>query len=272
VRRDLLDDLRSRTACRTGFDPGLAGGLRAWLEDGVVSIVSGMAGASALEIRPWNLVRGATGTYPGCPPTASANSPRRLPRLHLALVRTVFRLTVAGSPPARPFEDALSALSVEDRGVAIVHAVGALGRRQRSALRDIVRSDAATIVSQWRMPPAAWLPRTRERLCVPLGGGAVVLTATADLMLGALAPTCASVCAVNVHAGPPEAAHARVRGFLALLETLRSGAPPFRVATYHTACGRLVVQDVTDDVLTSAVSDVLEHLGTVRFARHEAAA
>jgi hypothetical protein len=45
--------------------------------------------------------------------------------------------------------------------------------------------------------------------------------------------------------------------FYALLETLRSGAAPFRVTTFYTRTGLIETEDVDDGLLTSSVQRVL---------------
>lgn len=264
---ELLGQLRSPLSVRPTVDPGLAGGLRAWLEDGVAAAT----GPVAVEVRPGPggsplltpVAPDHRRTPPGGRPAPSqgGSSSHREQGLtgrdvRTALLRTVFRLCVTTGSMRAPFEDALAALAVDDNGSHIVQAVHRLGRHRRAQLRELVRHAAGTIASQWRPVPAAWLPRTAERLVAPLGGGRVVLRADADLVLGGPSTGRASVCAVRVH-GEGIADDGGNRRFLALLETLRSGAPPFRVASYDLDRGRLSVDDVTDDRLARAVRDVL---------------
>jgi hypothetical protein len=102
-----------------------------------------------------------------------------------------------------------------------------------------------------------WLPRTQERLVVPVVGGRVVLSGVVDLAFGGPAGERASVCVVEIKSGRRRIEHRADLHFYALLETLRSGAPPFRIATYYTRTGELDVEPVTDDVLVGALQRVL---------------
>jgi hypothetical protein len=108
------------------------------------------------------------------------------------------------------------------------------------------------------------LPRTAERIEVPLGGGAVVLRATADLVLGRPSDGTASVCLVRLEdrrrdqTGSLQAK--RARRALALAETLRSGAPPWRVASYDPDEGRLSCDDVDEAMLAQAAREALHTL------------
>ena len=100
---------------------------------------------------------------------------------------------------------------------------------------------------------------------VPLVGGRVVMSGVVDLAFGSPAGPRASVCVVELKSGRRRVEHRGDFHYYALLETLRSGAPPFRIATYYTRTGELDVEAVTDDVLVGALQRVLA--GTVRLCR-----
>lgn len=241
----LVERLRSPLGVRPFVDPGLAGGLRAWLEDGVANLAGVRDG---LAVRP-----GPSGGL-----VASVDGSRRpsFRDIHLALVVTVFRIAVTAGAPRAPFEDALAALAVDNEGAAVLEAVQHLSRHRRAQLRQGVRQAAAGVTAQWCPPPAAWLPRTNERIVAPLAGGRVVLRSRADLAMGRPSTGRASVCALRLHGGDVED-DGPGRRLLALTETLRSGAAPFRVASYDVDRARLTVEDVTDDHLAASVHDVL---------------
>ncbi len=179
-------------------------------------------------------------------------------------------MVVTDGAPGRPFEEVLCATSVTERGPELLDAVRLLRSRDRAALRASVRERAVTMAAHWRPVPAEWLPRTGERLRVPLGGGAVTLTASADLVLGRPSERRASVCLLRVLDEPDGVGHGagdaggaglgravRVCRSLALAETLRSGAAPWRVAAYEPGDGRLHCEDVDTELLVAAVHDAL---------------
>lgn len=262
--RPLIHRLRSPLGMRPVVDPGLAGGIRAWLEDAA-------AAPPGPEV-PTTVRLGGCGRLVACRPHSALSFSARAGEpvagrcrvatedVHAAIVGALFRIVLTTGPRRLTFDDAVAALAVDDRCAAIVEAIGHLPRDARASLRDAVRLEAATIASQWAPPPAAWLPRTEERVTVPLAGGRVVLRATAHLMMGAPADGRASVCALRLQTRGAARSNPSGRRFLALLETLRSGAAPFRVASYEPAHARLTVDDVTDDLLFDAVADVLHVL------------
>lgn len=252
---DALRRLRLPGRARPAVDGTLAGGLRAWLEDGAAGI--GPGGARLLVDRR-ALAAGAARPFP---------APRRSGQwsagaLLQACARSAFRLAVTGGQAAAPFEDALAALSAGDDGPAVIAAVGSLGAADRAELRRAVAEHAAHVAADWRTVPPCWLPRTADRATVPLAGGRVVLGVVADLVLGSPPASCSSVCLLDVQASTPRPVHVQGRRLLALAETLRSGAAPLRVATYFSGTGLLTVEEVTEETLVAAVDDVLRVLAT----------
>ncbi|MGH8979436.1 MAG: hypothetical protein ACRDWE_00240 [Acidimicrobiales bacterium] len=235
----LLTRLRATDGRRPQVDPGLAGGLRAWLEDAVADSAQGSRRAG-----PPLVVGIGDADADGRSDAAGE------------IARALFLLVVSGVTVRHPLEDAISALSAGVRGAAAAERLRRGARAQRSSARREAARVAETIAAQWRPPPASWLPRLGERLRVPLGGGRVLLAATTDLALGAPDGRTASVSMVQLRPRPPSEGDRSRRRLLALAETLRSGAPPFRVATYHPASGELVCDDVCDTMLALAVEDV----------------
>ena len=268
---DLLSRLVSPCPRKPPIDRGLAGGLRAWLEDGIAAV--GRTERSGPLVHPPGMASLPVVVRDGAP---GRGAERARPgafgvhELRACLTRVIFRLTIVQGPPRQPFEDALRALSVTEHGPDFLDALGGLRPREQAALRAFARARTSAIASQWRPVPAAWLPRTAERLRVPLGGGSVELSASADLVVdrpsdGTPYDGTPSVCLLRVldeRHGPSGAVRVvRARRALALIETLRGGAPPWRVATYDPRTRRLDDDEVSHDFLAAAVHDVLCAVG-----------
>ncbi len=111
----------------------------------------------------------------------------------------------------------------------------------------------------------AWLPRTDDRVAIPLAGGRVVLRGTFDLLVGAPLPGTATLCAVGLTTGGRWAEARTALHYLALLETLRSGTPPFRLALLHSSAGRYGVEDVLEEHLRAMVGHLVAQLSTLPF-------
>ncbi len=259
---DLLDRLRGRGAARPPVDPGLAGGLRDWLEDGLADAAAGSAGP----------VRVTKETLTGallCEAHLMARwTAPRVVTVALArgsLVDALFRQWVTTGRIDEPWSDALGAVGVGGDVDGIAAFVEALPDDRRRGLAEEIAEHAAGIVARWPVPSPMWLARTQERVVVPLVGGRVVVSGVVDLAFGGPAGETASVCVVEIKSGRRRVEHRGDLHFYALLETLRSGAPPFRIATYYTRTGELDVEAVTDDVLVGALERVLA--GAVRLCR-----
>lgn len=227
----------------------LAGGLRAWLEDGVAAV----AGGRAADRTPMVV----TGRRLSCHPVPDATRrPEAVqgPQVLGALVAVLFRQTVVAGSGDDPLDDALAGLDAEPGGHELSALVTAMPASMVPALLGELGRATAHLARDWAAVPAAWLARTNDPVNVPLGGGRVVLTGTFDLVLGAPSDGTASVCLVDVCSGARRSGDRTLRHYHALLETLRSGAPPFRVATYYTRDGSMVAEEV-DDALLSAMID-----------------
>lgn len=254
----LLRALRPPLAGRSPVDRGLAGGLRAWLDD---ELAAGgeAAGGAALVVDRWSV----TGTPPvvaelGRPPAVTGAAARQ------ALVRVLFRQLVVTGRIGQPFDDAVAGLRLSAWGGAVVDFVASLPAAARAQLRREVADAGRAMAADLPALPPSWLPRTTARRSAPLAGGAVVLRATASLALGQPAAERASVCLVDVRAGEPLDEHRHDRRYLALVEALCAGAPPCRVATYYPRHGHLEADDPTDEDLASAVPAVVAAVAALR--------
>ena len=117
---------------------------------------------------------------------------------------------------------------------------------------------------RWPSLEPAWLPRTQESLRAGLAGGAVELSARVDLAIGR--PLTAQGIGGPGRSevrGPPARAPDD-RHFYALVEALRSPAPPFVVATYYTRTGELDVDPVSTELLVESARRTAVGMGRMR--------
>jgi hypothetical protein len=125
-----------------------------------------------------------------------------------------------------------------------------------------VRGGACDVVTKFQecFPPLAakWRPRLESSCRVELGASQVVLRAKVDLALGRPIGHEGRVLIVDVKTGRPYPTHLDDLRFYALLETLRSGVPPFRVASYYLESARWQAEDVTEEVLVVAAHRVID--------------
>jgi hypothetical protein len=138
-----------------------------------------------------------------------------------------------------------------------------------------LRSRAVDAVTKFddSFPPIslAWRPRVESRLKTYLADGRVELSGKVDLALGRAkaTPTGAEARTLIVDLktgghGPHYAADLR---FYALLETLRVGVPPFRLASFYLDSGDWQQEDVDEDMLWATArrtTDGLDRLSALR--------
>jgi hypothetical protein len=124
----------------------------------------------------------------------------------------------------------------------------------RAALGAVVSSHAAHLFDLVPRLAPGWMPRTDDRVAIPLAGGRVVVHGVFDLLVGLAQRGTASLCALGLSTGGSWARERRSLHYLALLETLRSGTPPFRLALLETGSGRYGVEDVREEHLRAIAS------------------
>ena len=103
-----------------------------------------------------------------------------------------------------------------------------------------------------------WRPRVESPLVLSLCGGRIQLRGKPDLMLGRPRGTTARVLIVDFKSGIPRTSHLDDLRFYALLEAVRVGVPPFRVASYYLDAGRWHGEDVTVEALEASVRRVVD--------------
>jgi hypothetical protein len=160
---------------------------------------------------------------------------------------------VTGVTLGDPWHDALDGLAASG-STDVVRRCTALDEPERSALAERVAAHAGHLRDLLPRLAPGWMPRTDDHVAIPLAGGRVVLRGVFDLLVGLPRPGAASLCALGLTTGGPWAWERRSLHFLALLETLRSGTPPFRVALLESATGRCGVEDVREDHLRAIAS------------------
>jgi hypothetical protein len=251
-RSELLSLLRAGAATRPRFDPELAGGLRAWLEDAAYDAAARRGDGSGPLVLGTRRLLGTAASGWGDEAETEGTGDELLVG---TLVHALFRQLVNVATIDDPLGDALDALTAEGSD-ELVHRIEALAGTERAWLAETVASHAAQLAGLVPRFAPGWLPRTDDRIAIPLAGGRVVLRCVADLLVGVPHPDVASLCALGLTTSGPWARERRSLHFLALLETLRSGTPPFRVALLESATGRYGIEDVREEHLRAMASHV----------------
>ena len=257
---EVLALLRGDAAARPSFDPGLAGGLRAWLEDAAYDVVAARGEhAPPLFLGPRQLL--------GSHEELSGHDPGADDRPDLSgLVHTLLRHLVHTGEIHDPLGDALDALRATG-AEHDVRRIESLGPAARTALAETLAHHARNLTALVPRFAPGWMPRTNDRVAIPLAGGRIVLHGMFDLVVGLPRPRTASLCALGLSTGGPWAVARRTLHYLSLLETLRSGTPPFRLALLESVSGRYGVEDVREEHLRAIASHLTAWLAQDPAAR-----
>jgi PD-(D/E)XK nuclease superfamily protein len=247
----LLERLRVTGRPRPVLDPALSRRLRDRLDDGLEFLIQ-----PDIDPAPMVVTKDRLTQVLACEAhhVASQFGERRPSQAMAcgALIDSLFRQLVATGGIGDPMVDGLAALSLDDHQRALVDWIERLPTPQRSELAIEVERQAAGLVARWPTLSPGWLPRTQESIKASLAGGRVLLSARVDLALGRPAVNHASVGIVELKSGKRRAEHRADLHFYALIEALRSPAPPFMVATYYSRTGELDVEPVSADLLVAA--------------------
>jgi hypothetical protein len=261
-----LASLRGGTTPRPRFDPALAGGLRAWLEDAAFEVGRVLGDdAAPLYLGPRVLLGE---TAPASPPdVADPVGPARdgtAPSdevLVSRLVHALFCQLITVGAIGDPLSDALDALRADGGAGWLVRHVESSPGAARAALARSVSAHASHLRHLVPRLAPGWMPRTDDRVAVALGGGAVVLHGVFDLLVGVPESGVASLCGFGLSTAAAPGTERRRLHYLALLETLRSGTPPYRLAVLSSATGRYAVEDVRVEHLRAMAVHLVARLG-----------
>lgn len=173
---------------------------------------------------------------------------------HKAIQLSIGRGTA--HPALQLVEDALDRL-VDDPNERIADFLLGLTDAERAELRTEANEVVAGFLELWPPLHPRWQPQTESRRRAELCASMVVLSGKVDLTLGAPRGLQAGRVVVDLKTGAPHSGHADDLRFYALLDTLRVGVPPFRLASWYLDSGRLAVEDVTPELLDATVRRVV---------------
>jgi RecB family exonuclease len=250
----VAEELFARTTPRPQFDPALGSDLLHLLEDGLAPLV-----ADRQPDQPLFLAKRLLAQVHTC--EGSVEADRATPfawsapaaRGTVAHKAVELSITLRDSPPPLDLVDTAIDRLIEssDRSIRawLLDAPAAEIAELRGAAADWVVKFQDTFPVLQR----AWRPRLESALTVDLCGGRVVLRGKVDLALGRADGTTARVLIIDFKTGRPQPVHAEDLRFYALLETIRVGVPPYRLATFSLDSGTWVAEDVDEEVLIAAL-------------------
>jgi len=161
-----------------------------------------------------------------------------------------------GQPePAQLVDEALAKLSDEETSIG--DWIAGLGEADRSDLRGEATERVTKFMECFPPLDQRARPMTEARLQWPLSG-TIVLAGKVDLVIGRVTDQESRKVIIDLKTGRPRPQHRDDLRFYALIETLRSGVPPRILASYYLDAADAEVEDVTEQLLRSALRRTLD--------------
>jgi CRISPR/Cas system-associated exonuclease Cas4 (RecB family) len=159
-------------------------------------------------------------------------------------------LTINMRTEAAPMElvdEALARLINDDRAAG--QFIGGLSEFDLADLRSTAVDKVSAFQESFPALKPQWVPRTESRSRVDLFDGRVVLQGKTDLTLGRPGDK----VIIDLKTGSVAPVHREDLRFYAMLETIKLGRPPRKLASYYLDTARAHAEDVSEAVLDVAV-------------------
>jgi CRISPR/Cas system-associated exonuclease Cas4 (RecB family) len=162
-----------------------------------------------------------------------------------------------GTPiPADLVDESMASLEHSDQNIS------AFLQELPDADRAQLRSDSVDLVTKfdecWPDLKKQWRPVTEAKIRMELFEGRVVLQGKIDLTLGRAEGLRAGKVLVDLKSGKFQPGHMHDLRYYAMIETVRIGVPPRRIASYYLDQGRFHSEDVTEEMLFSATQRAID--------------
>jgi hypothetical protein len=262
----VLDALGSTASGRPTFADDLGPRLRAELESSLAQAVPAM---DAIGLDQLFISKHKLSSALGCERRFVADVDNGFEGWTVSLARgTVahraieLTLNLRGEPvPAEVVDHALANTAETDNS-GFGDWVRSLNEFERADLRGSAIDSLTAFLELWPPLNPRWRPCTESKRRVDFFGERIVLQGKVDLTVGSASGTTAGKVLVDLKTGGFSPTHLDDLRYYALLETIRSGVPPRRVASHYLDSGNLVPEDITEAALDSAVARVVDAVMT----------
>ncbi|HEX6595291.1 MAG TPA: PD-(D/E)XK nuclease family protein [Acidimicrobiales bacterium] len=252
AQQRVVTDLMARDRARPTFDPSVSHELRSRLESALAPL------ADTVTDPPVWVRKHALAQVHTC--EANFVAEQEWDGWNVAAAQgevshRAIQLSIAESgevPPLELVDHAMEELEANQTG-SLGWFLATLPPPARAELRAKAGNAVSTFLECWPPLPPAWWPRTELPVRVDLCGGRVVLSGKIDLALGRARGDEARCLFVDLKTGSRYPAHLDDLRFYALVQALRIGVPPFRVASYYLDSASFAAEDVTVETLEIAL-------------------
>ena len=167
-------------------------------------------------------------------------------------------MNVRGEPvPAELVDHTLSSLT-EGETNGLADWLQSISEFERADLRGSAIDKVSAFLETWPPLKPGWRPRSESTVRVDLLDDRITLKGKVDLTVGAAEGTRAGKVLIDLKTGGFSPTHVDDLRFYALVEAIKIGVPPRRVATHYLESNNLVPEDVSEAMLTSAAVRVVD--------------
>ena len=260
VQQDVLDQLGASMSARPEFPEELRYELRGELEKAIGGHVHRLGDDDRIFAN-----KHAIASALGCEAKYLAESEFpgwSVPLARGSVVHKAIELSInwrGAQLPADIVDEALASLEHNERSI------GEFVQQLPESDRAQLRSDAIALLTAfsecWPPLKREWRPVTESQVRLELFDARVVLQGKIDLTLGRATGRRAGKVLVDLKSGTSRPHHLDDLRFYALIETVRLGVPPRLLASYYLDQGLFHTENVTEDMLFSAVGRVANGVG-----------
>ncbi len=258
AQQDVLDLLGASGEDALQFDAGLRHDLQAELTAGLAPLIAALPTGETLFLSKYPIAQ-----VHGCEAKFVAERAEpfawTVPSARGSISHKAIELSIHWDGEPVPLD------LVDEAMARLAQGSGSLAdwlQTSREVDRAELRAQANERVSKFLecFPPLkpAWRPVTESAVKVELFDQRIVLQGRVDLTLGRPRGTTARKVLIDLKSGGFSPTHVDDLRFYALLETIRLGTPPRRLATYYLDTGRPHPETVTVDVLLSAIHRTID--------------
>ncbi len=245
----VLQALRGNRADRPTPRVGDSAILRAALEDSLYAIVGPQHFFDPLVLRSQDL---------RFEPPVLAENAHSFARVRGILMHHALRLLSVGYSFNNPYEELLAAWRCEAGENELLAFIDHLDGEDQAKFATEIAAHTTALRHGLGAFGSSWSLRSTVRVANLLCAGAVAVRDTIDLSIDTIGNGANSTVLLDLTTAPLDETSEKTLRFHALNQTLRTGVTPLRSAVLSTATGEQIVREVSIDLLTQAVADVLE--------------